>query len=349
MDDFSQLVFTTGISLIPFVFTLIFSILILGFSHKLLLGDKTLSMSAKFPRQLTLALLYFIAVISIVISLPVEKDTRNQVLGLLGILLSGVIAFSSTALVSNIMSGLVMRITKPFRTGDFIRVGEFFGRVTEAGIFDTEIQTEQRELVAFTNSYLLAQPLQVVRSSGTIISANLSLGYDLHHKKIEALLIDAAESADLKDPFVQIIELGDFSITYRISGLLEEVKSLISARSRLLANVLDTLHNASIEIVSPGFINQRRMDDKPPVIAKSPRSKKTDTLPEATPEELIFDKAEAAEQQEFVEQQLMEQIKTLQESLKLATPEKKEKYQKQLSIKQAKLARIHQLKKEQKS
>ncbi|MFC3122559.1 mechanosensitive ion channel family protein [Agaribacter flavus] len=347
MRDFSQLAIDTGLALIPFIFTLVCSVFALVLSHKLLFRDKSLNASAKFPRQLSLALVYFVAIIALIISLPVEKETKNQVLGLLGILLSGVIAFSSTALVSNIMSGLVMRITKPFRTGDFIRVGDFFGRVTERSIFDTEIQTEQRELIAFTNSYLLTQPLQVVRSSGTIISANLSLGYDLHHSKIEKLLVSAAENAGLKEPFMQIIELGDFSISYRISGLLEEVKSLISARSRLLAQVLDTLHNANIEIVSPGFINQRRMDDKPPVIAKPPYVHKIDNANEANPEDLIFDKAEAAEKQEFVEQTLSEQIKYLQTQVKQADQVHKERFQKQLEIKLLKLEKLKQDKKTQ--
>ncbi|MGQ8366453.1 mechanosensitive ion channel domain-containing protein [Glaciecola sp. 1036] len=341
---FSQMI-ALGISLIPFILTILMAIALLAISHKVLLGDKHLSMSARFPRQIILSLLYVIALVAVVISLPIEKDTRNQVLGLLGILLSGVIAFSSTTLVSNVMAGLVLRITKPFRTGDFIRVGSFFGRVTEKGIFDTELQTEQRELIAFTNSYLLSEPIQVVRSSGTIISANLSLGYDIHHKKIEELLVIAATEAGLSEPFVQIIELGDFSISYRVSGLLSEIKSLISARSKLHANILDTLHGADIEIVSPGFMNQRPIGDNPPVIAKPPRKKVTEEET-ATPESIVFDKAEAAEQHEFKETELREQIKALELRVKeAADAEEKEKLNKQLGIKQARLNKLLETKK----
>ncbi|MEO6201684.1 MAG: mechanosensitive ion channel family protein, partial [Nitrospirales bacterium] len=89
----------------------------------------------------------------------------------------------------------------------------------------------------------------------------MSLGYDISHKTIEKLLAEAALAANLTDPFVHIMELGDYSVTYRVSGFLVEVKQLLSARSNLRAKMLTTLHNAGIEIVSPVVMNQRRLAD----------------------------------------------------------------------------------------
>ncbi|MEI8646827.1 mechanosensitive ion channel [Paraglaciecola sp. Hal342] len=94
----------------------------------------------------------------------------------------------------------MMRFTRPFRTGDFISFDTIFGRVTELGLFDCEIQTQTRELISISNSLLLNKPVSVIRRSGTIISAELSLGYDLHHSKIDELLLQAAEKRGLKNP-----------------------------------------------------------------------------------------------------------------------------------------------------
>jgi small conductance mechanosensitive channel len=115
-----------GSALIPFILTIIVVVLFLIAFHKVLLGNKSLHQEAKLPRKLMLLLLYIIGVISIAIALPVSESTRNQVISLIGILLSGVIAFSSTTIVANVMAGIVLRFTKPFRTGDFIRVDGFF-------------------------------------------------------------------------------------------------------------------------------------------------------------------------------------------------------------------------------
>ena len=53
--------------------------------------------------------------------------------------------------------------------------------------------------------------------------------------------------------------------------------------------------NADIEIVSPSFMNQRPQPDGLKMIAKSPGHTKQE---EASPEDVIFDKAEEAEQKE---------------------------------------------------
>ena len=166
-----------------------------------------------FPRQLIMLGLTLAGLLAVVFVLPVSESSRNQLMGLIGILISGVFAFSSATVTSNLMAGMLLRITKPFRVGDFIRIGDHFGRVSERGLFDTEIQTETRELIALPNTYCIGNPVTTIRSSGTIISATLSLGYDLDHRRIEPLLMEAAEACGLSEPFVHILELGNFSVT----------------------------------------------------------------------------------------------------------------------------------------
>ena len=99
------------------------------------------------PRQLLLVLSYVLGLLLITISLPVSEATRGQLISLAGLVLTALIALASTTLVANAMSGLLLRIVNSFRPGDFIRVGDAFGRVTERGLFHTEIQTEDRDLM----------------------------------------------------------------------------------------------------------------------------------------------------------------------------------------------------------
>ena len=336
----------TLLLIMPLLITLNTVVIALILAHKILLNEQTLTKDNQLSRKLILLLLYVLSFLAVSLALPVADSTRNQVIGLFGIVLSGVIAFSSTSIVGNIMAGIVLRFTKPFKTGDFIRVDQYFGRVTEKGLFDTEIQTEQRELVAFTNSFLTSNPITVTRTSGTILSANLSIGYDHHHDKITQLLITAANNCQLEEPFVQIIELGNYSISYRVSGLLTEVKSMISSRSRLYANILDTLHQAQIEIMSPNFMNTRNIADAPPAIPKATETspehiaKHADPSSDTTPEDIIFDKAEEAEQKERSSTELSEDIKALNEQLKDAKDEQKNRLELQIARKKEQLHTI---------
>ena len=336
----------TLLLIMPLLITLNTVVIALILAHKILLNEQTLTKDNQLSRKLILLLLYVLSFLAVSLALPVADSTRNQVIGLFGIVLSGVIAFSSTSIVGNIMAGIVLRFTKPFKTGDFIRVDQYFGRVTEKGLFDTEIQTEQRELVAFTNSFLTSNPITITRTSGTILSANLSIGYDHHHDKITQLLITAANNCQLEEPFVQIIELGNYSISYRVSGLLTEVKSMISSRSRLYANILDTLHQAQIEIMSPNFMNTRNIADAPPAIPKATETspehiaKHADPSSDTTPEDIIFDKAEEAEQKERSRTELSEDIKALNEQLKDAKDEQKNRLELQIARKKEQLHTI---------
>jgi len=214
-------------------------------------------------------------------------------LSFFGILISAAIALSSTTFLGNALAGILLRSIRSFRPGDFIRVEDFFGRISARGLFHIEIQTETRDLTTLPNLFLATHPVQVTRAAGTFIATELSLGYDVPHTRVEALLKQAAEAAGLKDPFVRIQALNDFAVTYRAYGLLEEVETLLSARSRLNACALDALHGAGVEIVSPAFMNTRAVNEVrfvPPRATEAPR-----TPPAAeTPEAVVFDKAQQA-------------------------------------------------------
>lgn len=334
-------IFNIIISFLPSLSALIASVITLWICYWALIGrHPELGNERKFPLQIIMFILTVVSVLAIVITLPIDESSRNQIIGLISILLSGIIAFSSTNIVANLMAGVLLRITKPFRTGDFIRAGDFFGRVAERGLFDTEIQSENRELIALPNSFLINNPISTTRNSGAIISATLSLGYDVNHVQVEPLLIKAAEQSGLKDPFVHIIELGNFSITYRISALLVEVKGLLTARSNLFRSVLDTLHEAGIEIMSPTFMNQRRLADDQkiiPAFIQATREKET-----VIAEQMVFDKAEHAEKTEEEKQILVQEIKNLEAALKEAKDEEKDQIREEVEKKREQLKIVEQ-------
>jgi len=243
-------------------------------------------------QQILLFLLVLTGIIMVIIVWPMEgEEKRGQIIGLIGIVLSAAFALSSTTFLGNIFAGIMNRSIKHLQIGDFIRIGEYFGKVSDLGLFHTEIQNENRDLTTLPNLHLATNAVRVIRNSGTIISTAVSLGYDVGRKKIESCLLEAATNAGLTDPFVYITSLGDYSVVYQINGLLSDTEKNISATSRLNAMVLDGLHYAKIEIVSPTFMNQRQVGDTV-FIPRKERQK--DTIMEAAPEDLIFDKATQA-------------------------------------------------------
>ncbi|MCJ7524557.1 MAG: mechanosensitive ion channel [Candidatus Aminicenantes bacterium] len=297
--------------------------------HRILIGrHSNLGNERMFSRQLAMLGLIFVGIVAITLALPVSDSSRNQVIWIIGLVISGIFAFSSSTIFANLMAGILLRITKPFRIGDFVYVRDYFGRVAERGLFDTEIQSENRELIAIPNTYLISNPVSTVPGSGAIVSASLSLGYDVHHAKVEPLLLKAAEKSGLEEPFVHILELGNYAITYRVSGVLSEVKGLITARSNLYRAVLDVLHGHGIEITSPAYMNQRRLAEDQSCIPEPVMEKQGEKAPAA--EEIVFDKAELAQQKEDTKNDLLENIKQLEKELKEEANPDKDKIKKTL-------------------
>lgn len=334
------------LALLPSVGAVVIVILALYVIQRVLERGEAASSGHRFRNQIIMIGLTATGVLLIILVLPLGDTLRGQLLSLIGIVVSAGIALSSTTFLGNAMAGVMLRAVKNFRTGDFISSGDHFGRVSERGLFHTEIQTENRDLTTLPNLYLVTHAVTTTRSSGTIVSATVSIGYDVSHARIKELLLSGAEQAELKDPFVQILELGDYSVTYRIAGLLTEVKQLLSVRSRLRESVLDKLHEGGVEIVSPSFMNTRALSEGKIFIPK-PSYRVRSAEKKSGPEDVVFDKAEEAESLETLKDSclaLSERKKALQSKMEeLPEGSDREKLQREIASLEISEGRLEEL------
>jgi len=336
--------------LVPTGVTLCIIVLVV-MAVRYIIDKRSIGTGKNVRRQVMTILLSFVGLLILIMIIPdryLSETSTGQLLSLIGILLSAAIALSSTTLIGNAMAGLMLRLVKSFRPGDFVRVGDHFGRVTERGLLHVEIQTEDRDLTTLPNLYMVTNPVKVILSSGTLVSAEVSLGYDILNADVENCLKDAASNAGLSDPFVLVMKLGDFTVTYRVSGILTEVRHLISVRSKLRRMMMDSLHRNGIEIVSPNFMNTRAIPEHKPIIptnAQYGAVEESDSKPAI--EKLFFDIAEEAASTERLNEMLAEAVKNI-DSLKSrakesASDEEKEGIKLQIKQLEARRERIGML------
>jgi small-conductance mechanosensitive channel len=263
-----------------------------------------------FRVQVATAATVLVGIVAIIFALPDGSDS-DLALSVVGLVVTGALAISSQSIIANAMAGLMLRSVGSFKPGDFIEVAGHLGRVSELDLFHTEIQSTDRDLITLPNSLMVNEPVRVVRSSGTIVSATASIGYDVSRHQLEELFVEAATVSGLLEPFVQVLDLGDYSVSYRIAGFLEDPRSLMTARSKLRGAIIDTLSEAGVEIMSPMYVARRAADNDPLL----PHLVTPQAMAEMriTAEDRVFDKAEAAGRIESTKAELAEAHERLRE------------------------------------
>jgi len=292
--QFPEALQTQALALLPTLVTLIVVLLVLTVAGRILERRRIRTGDPKVLSQAGMVVLGFAGILVIILVLPVSDATRGQLYTLVSVLVSASIALSSTTIVGNAMGGLMIRFVSGSRVrpGDYIRVERHVGRVTEMGILHTLIQTETRDVTWLPNLWLIGRPVTLRQATGTIVNTTVSLGYDVNRGSARTALLDAANSVGLSKPFVRLEDLGDFSVTYKVGGLLSDLARLLETHSLLRAAVLDTLHGAGIEIVSPVVETSRIFSAKHTFVPPTGEATMTEEVPAA--DEIMFDQAAAA-------------------------------------------------------
>jgi len=271
-------------------------IILLIFNSWIFKKIKSTSSNGNITRGAISFFLVLIGILAFILVLPIDKTVKSQIVSFFAIIVSAGIALSSTTVLGNLIAGIMNNSMNRFRNGDLIKIGELQGRVTKKSVFHAEIQLEDSNFMTIPNLYIATNPVKLTRKTDTVISTSVSLGYDIPRTKIEDSLKEAAIATGLKDPYVYITNLGDYSVLYKIHGFLEDSSKYFSTTSLLNANVMDKLHAEKIEIVSPTFMNQRRVDEKEFIPKQA--VKKAEPIDEKSPENLIFDEAIKSEKLE---------------------------------------------------
>jgi small-conductance mechanosensitive channel len=114
------------------------------------------------------------------------------------------IGFGLQHLANNFVSGLVLALERPVRTGDFVRVGEFLGTVQHIGARSTAVQTLENVTILVPNSKLLEQEV-VNWSYGSPVSKlglPVAVAYGSDLRAVRAALLEAAreQASVLREP-----------------------------------------------------------------------------------------------------------------------------------------------------
>lgn len=188
-----------------------------------------------------------------------DSDIFKGVSVFVGILFS----LGSSNAIANMVAGLVITYMRPFKIGDFIKIGDVSGEVIEKTALVTRIRTPKFEDITIPNATVLSSTSTNFSANtrhstnGLLIHTTVTIGYDVPYHDIQKALIKAALNTELTEktpePFVLQTSLDDFYVSYQINVYTKEPTKQPRIYSSLHQNIQDTFNEAGIEIMSPHY------------------------------------------------------------------------------------------------
>jgi small-conductance mechanosensitive channel len=172
-------------------------------------------------------------------------------------------ALGSSAVATNVISGLMLIYTRAFQEGDRIEINGVLGVVQDRDLLVTRIVTPRHEVVSLPNAAVIASPILNYSFSGregaqpVALATSVTIGYDVPWRQVRELLLAAARSVagivGEPAPYVLQTSLNDFHITYELNASVGDVLTYRETLSDLLAAIQDQFAAADVEILSPAY------------------------------------------------------------------------------------------------
>lgn len=203
-------------------------------------------------------LIYIFVIIITYNYLPYSDSSIFQGVSIfLGVLVS----LGSSTAIANIVSGLIITYMRPFQIGDRVKIDNITGDVIQKTLLVTRLRTIKNEDVTVPNSKILSSHTTNYTSSsndlGLILNTTVTIGYDVPHETVTALLIAAAKDSDGVDqdrePFVLQTALEDFYVAYQINAYTTQSHRMAVIYSEIHRNIQDKFFEAGVEILSPHY------------------------------------------------------------------------------------------------
>lgn len=196
---------------------------------------------------------------------PLLPNSDSQVFQGVSVFIGVIVSLGSTSIVGNLMAGLVMTYMRPFRIGDYIKVGDTVGEVVEKTVLVTRIRTRKNEVVTIQNSSLMGSQTSnytvAAQTYRLIVHTKVTIGYDVPWQLVKQIMEGAAADTEglLKEPrpFMMTTALDDFYVEYEINAYTDDAVRLPALYSQLHQNLLRRFFEAGVEIMSPHIYARR--------------------------------------------------------------------------------------------
>ena len=195
---------------------------------------------------------------------PYLPGAQTEAFKGLSVLLGLMVSLGASSIVGQGAAGLILTYTRTIRPGEYVRIGEHEGTVTEMGMFTTRIRTGLGEELTLPNSMITGTVTKnysrSVQGPGYVVDTTVTIGYDTPWRQVEAMLTEAAQRTPgiLMTPPPRVFQtaLSDYYPEYRLvaQAIPERPRPRAEVLSHLHQSIQDVFNEYGVQIMSPHYM-----------------------------------------------------------------------------------------------
>lgn len=214
--------------------------------------------TARPTRKLSQALLWLFA---LAMAYPYLPGSNTEAFKGLSVLIGIMVSIGGSGVIGQAASGLIMIYSRVLREGEYVKIDDIEGLVTNVGIFSTKIRTSVGEEVNVPNSLIGSSKTinssRLAEGQGLVVHTTVTIGYNTPWRQVHAMLMQAAERTNglraEPKPLISQTALSDFYVEYKLSAQVERPEIRRITLTALHANIQDAFNEFGVQIMSPHY------------------------------------------------------------------------------------------------
>ena len=204
--------------IVPFILILVVGLLLIKIITRIV--DKALSKSKLEKAAHGLIKSLIRVVLILLVGLAAASSLGIDVTGVIALasVLTLAVSLSVQNALTNVIGGITLLYTKPFKSGDYVEIAAESGTVLEIGMSYTKLQTPDNKIIYIPNSAVVSADIVNFTVSGTRrVEIAVSASYNAPTQDVIKALYEAAKVPGvLSDPapFAALKAYGDSNIEY---------------------------------------------------------------------------------------------------------------------------------------
>jgi small conductance mechanosensitive channel len=195
---------------------------------------------------------YGVLTLGVLNALSAAEIDTSAVLASLGV--AGLtIGFAARDALSNLISGILIFLDRPFVIDDLVEIEGRYGRVDRITLRSTRIVTSDGKMLAVPNTEVINKTVASYTNFPHLrLDIPVTVAVDEDLAEVRRLLLKTAEDDDayLSDPAPRVVvtHLNDYNVALELQAWLRNERMHVEERSELRENVFDALNRAGIDM-----------------------------------------------------------------------------------------------------